>query len=296
MRLGLFFVRIDRRRLLDAAEFRALGFSVSAGSAIVPRSNVTGKTVSRVHWTLMLSLLSLTTTGLARADTATVAVASNFAETARVLASDFEDSTGHEVRIVQGSTGKLHAQIVNGAPFDIFLSADVERAATIPSADNGRFIYAIGRLVVWSRDTTLGDENCLSIIENPGTRRIAIANPALAPYGRAAQQFLETYDLWERVQPNLVYGENVAQALQFAATGNAQLAFISASQLKNDALPRTTCVKAAPVDGDALLAQQAVLLDRAASNEAAREFFEYLRSEQGRATISARYYDLADQS
>lgn len=255
-----------------------------------------GKFVARGRRTLLLLLLSLSATGQAYADTVTVAVASNFADTARALARDFEAGTGHEVRIVQGSTGKLHAQIVNGAPFDVFLSADVERAATIPSADDGRFIYAIGRLVVWSGDGTLLDENCLAALENPETGRIAIANPALAPYGKAAQQFLEASGLWEGVQPNLVYGENVAQALQFAATGNAQFAFVSASQLQNDALPRTACVSAASVDGDMLLAQQAVLLDRAASNEAARQFFEYLRSEQGRATISARHYDLADPS
>ncbi len=243
---------------------------------------------------LLLTLLALSVT--AQAETVTVAVASNFAETAMVLASDFEEATGHEIRIVQGSTGKLHAQIVNGAPFDIFLSADVERAASVPSIDDGRFIYAFGRLVVWSGHRDVETEHCLSEVERPDTWRIAIANPALAPYGQATKRFLESYGLWEQVQPSLVYGENVAQALQFAATGNAHFAFVAQSQLENDALPPTVCADLISIDRDSLLAQQAVLTRRAASNDAARQFFEYLRSEEGRATISARGYDLADPS
>ena len=127
----------------------------------------------------MLTLFSLAAS--AQAETVTVAVASNFAETARILASDFEEATGHEVRSVQGSTGKLHAQIVNGAPFDVFLSADVERAASIPSAADGRFIYAFGRLVVWSGHPDVESEHCLSEVERPDTWRIAIANPAVSP-------------------------------------------------------------------------------------------------------------------
>lgn len=223
-----------------------------------------------------------------------MAVASNFAETARILASDYEEATGHEVRIVQGSTGKLHAQIVNGAPFDVFLSADVERASSIPSVEDGRFIYAVGRLVIWSGDSALTGEDCFAALTGANTTRIAIANPALAPYGKAARQFLETRSLWERLQPDLVYGENAAQALQFAATGNARIAFVAESQVLHGALPRTACLAAASLADDTQLAQQAVLLRRAASNAAARGFFEYLRGESGRAIIEGRGYDLAD--
>ena len=244
--------------------------------------------------TLLLILLAVTES--ASAETVTVAVASNFAETARILANDYVEATGHEVRIVQGSTGKLHAQIVNGAPFDVFLSADVERAASISAADNGRFIYAYGRLVVWSGSPAIESEHCLPELERPDTWRIAIANPALAPYGQATKAFFESRGLWEQMQPSLVYGENVAQALQFAATGNAHFAFVAQSQLENDALPPTVCVSLISSDRDSQLAQQAVLLERAASNEAARAFFEYLRSEHGRETISTRGYDVADPS
>ncbi len=280
--------------MLKSLKFPALGFYAPALSAILPRSIATGKFVSLRRWAQVLTLLSLAAT--AQAETVTVAVASNFAETARVLADDYEKKTGHQVRLVQGSTGKLHAQIVNGAPFDIFLSADVERASSIPSAENGRFVYAIGQLVIWSGDPTLEAEDCFAALTDPDTRRIAIANPALAPYGQAAQNFLESHDLWGRVQANLVYGENVAQALQFAATGNARIAFIAESQLLHGALPQTSCAVGASRAGDTQLAQQAVLLQRSASNESAREFFEYLRSEQGRAVIEGRGYALANQS
>ena len=250
--------------------------------------------MSRIGRTLLLPLLLLGAT--AQAETVTVAVASNFAETAGILASDFEEATGHEVRIIQGSTGKLHAQIVNGAPFDIFLSADVERAASIPSADDGRFIYAIGNLVIWSGDPTLEDADCIAALTDPGTTRIAIANPALAPYGQAAKRFLESEGLWERVQPNLVYGENVAQALQFAATGNARIAIFAESLLRNRNFPPTACLVGISSPGNMQLAQQAVLLERAASNATARQFFQYLRSEPGRATIESRGYVLPERT
>ena len=252
--------------------------------------------MARAHRTLLLLLLSLTATTHAHAETVTVAVASNFADTARVLANDYEQTTGHEVRIVQGSTGKLHAQIVNGAPFDVFLSADVERAEGLPAEDAARFTYAIGRLVVWSGDPSLEDGDCLEALTDADSSRVAIANPALAPYGRAAKEFLESRGLWEQVRPRLVYGENVAQALQFAATGNARIAFVAESQLGNEALPATGCAFRVPGNGDTVLEQQAVLLPRAADSEAAVSFFNFLRSPGARATIEARGYGLPEDS
>ncbi|MDJ0910216.1 MAG: molybdate ABC transporter substrate-binding protein [Woeseiaceae bacterium] len=240
----------------------------------------------------MLFLL-LTTTGFARAETVTVAVASNFAETARELAAAYEERSGHEVVLIQGSTGKLHAQIVNGAPFDVFLSADVARAAVLPAAEDGRFIYAIGQLTLWSPDPTLTGADCFAEMVDSDGGRIAIANPALAPYGLAARNYLEEAYRWHVVEDRLVYGESVAQAFQFVATGNARFGFVATGQLDEATLAVGCHSHILKLDG---LDQQAVLLERAADNPAARGFFEYLNSDDARARIVRNGYGLYAKS
>ena len=240
-------------------------------------------------------LLLLTATGIASAETVTVAVASNFAETARELAAAYEEQSGHEVVLIQGSTGKLHAQIVNGAPFDVFLSADVARAEDLDVrgvvADRGRFTYAIGQLALWSADPALGGGNCLAAMAEPDDTKIAIANPALAPYGLEAKRYLEAEGLWDTLEPRLVYGENVLQVMQFVSTGNARFGFVAVSQLPDES-PSTGCqaVWLQPAHG---LAQQAVLLERASDSAAARDFFNYLNGDDARARIQARGYGMA---
>ena len=252
--------------------------------------NVLGKSVTRVGQTFLLLLSTLAAAGGAHADTVTVAVASNFAETARGLAREFEEQSGYDVVIIQGSTGKLHAQIVNGAPFDVFLSADVERAENLPAAKDGRFIYAIGQLVVWSPDPELSGHECVAALSETDSGRIAIANPALAPYGLAAKEYLEAAGLWETLMPRLVYAQNVAQVRQFVATGNARFGFVAASQLHDERPlgPTIGCESIVWMRIEGWLEQQAVLLERATDNRAARGFFEYLNSDEARAQIHAR--------
>ena len=245
--------------------------------------------------TLLLLLISLVLTGVARAETVTVAVASNFVEMARELAAEYEERSGHEVVLIQGSTGKLHAQIVNGAPFDVFLSADVERAESLPAAKDGRFIYAIGQLALWSPTPSLARGDCVDAMIESEEGRIAIANPALAPYGMAARQYLEEAGLWDRFEPRLVYGENVAQVMQFVATENARFGFLSFGQL-NDISVEDGCISLIGVRPGTGLDQQAVLLERAAEKPAARGFFEYLNSHDARDRIRSRGWWLAERS
>lgn len=165
-----------------------------------------------------------------------VAVASNFTTAAKSLKLEFEKQSEHTVSLSFASTGKLYAQIKNGAPFDIFLAADTERPELLEregfvAADN-RFTYALGQLVLWSSSLEDLDADTLSKIE---FNNLAIANPKLAPYGLAAEQVLENLKLREQLQEQLVFAENVAQAFAFVYTGNADLGFIAQSQLQGEA-------------------------------------------------------------
>lgn len=220
----------------------------------------------------------------------TVAVASNFADTATELATRFTDDTGIEVRIVPGSTGKLYAQITSGAPFDVFLAADQVRPKRLEqagyTAGDARFTYAIGELALWS--TTQAD--CERALRNPAVGHVAIANPAIAPYGKAAREYLETQGLWNAVDERLVYGENIMQAAQFVATGNAAVGFIAAALLEQRRLPRARCTLALPEGTYTPIRQDAVLLNRAADAQSAQHFFAFLRSEAARAIVTAGGY------
>ena len=220
----------------------------------------------------------------------TVAVASNFADTAGALATRFTADTGIPVRIVPGSTGKLYAQITSGAPFDVFLAADQARPKRLEEggyvADVARFTYAIGDLTLWS--TTLAD--CGRALRNPGAGYVAIANPEIAPYGRAAKEYLETQGLWNAVDERLVYGENIMQAAQFVATGNAAVGFIAAALLEQGRLPPSRCTLELPEGSYTPIRQDAVLLSRASDAKNARQFFAFLRSEAARDIVAASGY------
>lgn len=226
----------------------------------------------------------------------TVAVASNFSVTIDEIAAQFTTDTGHRVRLIPASTGKLHAQIVNGAPFDVFLAADSDRpqrleasGAAVPGT---RFTYAIGELVLWSRQLA----DCRGALDDPGGMRIAIANPATAPYGAAAREFLQQAGLWESVKPRLVIGESISQALQFVASGNAQLGFIASSQLRAPSLPDATCTWPVPTALYAPIEQQAILLQHGRDTDGARRFLQFLRSDSGRVIIERHGYRLPELS
>lgn len=224
-----------------------------------------------------------------------VAVASNFSRTLDAMLPTFEASGMYAVVASSGSSGKLFAQIRNGAPFDVFLSADAERPRLLEQAGmtvtGSRFTYAEGRLVLWSRDPELGPDGCLPALRQ-SELRVAIANPQTAPYGEAARQALVGLGLWDQVRPRLVFGENIAQTLQFAANGGAQLGFVAAAQLGADSLPPAACLWEVPAGAHEPIRQQAVLLKSAADNEAAKAFLSFLRSAAGRALILRHGYRL----
>lgn len=187
---------------------------------------------------LGVALLLLTSLGPAMAGQAHVAVAANFAPLMPALAERFERDTGHTLVISSASTGKLYAQIVHGAPFDVFLAADDDYPHRLEREGRGvagsRFTYAVGRLALWSPRPSIVDGDS-AVLKQKRFRKLAVANPRLAPYGAAAREALEKLGLWTSLQPQMVFGENIAQTYQFVASGNAELGFVAYSQVKGKA-------------------------------------------------------------
>ncbi|MBT8137891.1 MAG: molybdate ABC transporter substrate-binding protein [Gammaproteobacteria bacterium] len=244
-----------------------------------------------VFWAVLLGWAQLS-----YAELASVAVASNFSETANLLAKEFNQKTGHSIRVSAGSSGKLYAQIINGAPFDVFLSADAERPERIEheglAVPGTRISYAEGTLVLWSRNSRYAGKDCLAVLKDLDFRHLAIANPLTAPYGAAARQWLRSLGLWEKLRKKIVTGENIGQAFHFTATRNADLGLIAAAQLVDERIPEGTCSYAVPPAGHAPILQQGLLLQRAETNKAARAFLASLRTDAALEIIRQRGYQL----
>lgn len=251
----------------------------------------------RNAYRLVALLVLIVTVSDGHADTLTVAVASNFRLPAEAIGASFTEATGRPVRLSFASTGKLYAQITNGAPFDVFLAADARHPQLLVQSGRAvaktRMTYAIGSLVLWSRDPAFASVDCRSALDNLGKRRLAIANPATAPYGVAAKQFLQTAGLWQHVELRLVLGENIAQALQFVATGNAQLGLIAGSQAVDARLPEATCSWPVPESMHEPIMQQAIVLRRAADRAAAAAYIEYLAGDEASAIVRRYGYETA---
>lgn len=217
-----------------------------------------------------------------------IAVASNFKQPAAKIVQEFQDRTGRNVIVTLGSTGKLYAQIEHGAPYDVFLAADAERPrlveAHFSTAKGSRFTYAVGNLVLWSPTKGVVDPDG-QILDQGGFSRIAIANPLLAPYGRAAEEVLKKRGLWRQLQDKLVRGENIGQTFQFVYSGNADIGFVALSQVKDSG----GSMWIVPQELYSPIEQQAVLLS---DDPGAREFLEYLKSKQAREIIRGYGYGL----
>lgn len=223
---------------------------------------------------------------------ALVAVAANFTAPAQKLATLFAQETGHTVRFSFGSTGKLYAQIVNGAPFEVFLAADEERPRRLAEEGLGisesRFPYAFGRLVLYSPQAGLVDSEG-KVLEQGNFRRLAIANAATAPYGKATEEVLRQRGLLAALQSKLVRGENISQALQFVKSGNAELGFVALSQVLQAQEGSTWVV---PPSLHSPIRQDSILLNKGSLNPAAQAFVQFLRSPKARQLIEDFGYGL----
>lgn len=259
-----------------------------------------------VSWLSGLAALLLSTA--LQADTVHVAVAANFAPAMKEIAASFGRHTGHEVMLSSASSGKLAAQIQHGAPFDIFLSADQAKPLALAKAGYAvpatRFTYAIGALVLWSADEAIqGSER--QRLQAGDYRKLAIANPRLAPYGKAARETLQALGLEAASRRHWVTGENIAQTYQFVASGNAELGFVALSQLR--LLIRGSAPDPEKANQQSLgwqvpsamhraIRQDAILLSKAESNGAANQLLDYLKGEDARAIMRDFGYDSADDA
>ena len=245
---------------------------------------------------LVAALAALMLAGLAppalAADTQ-VAVAANFAEPAKEIAAAFAAATGHKATLAFGSSGQFYAQMARGAPFEVFLSADVERPKKVEQDGLGvpgtRFTYAIGRLALYSKTPGLVDGQG-AILRSGRFAKLAIADPAAAPYGVAAVQTLQKLGVYSTVKPKIVLGTSIAQAYQFTATGAAELGFVALSQVMENGKLREGSAWQVPGSMHEPIRQDAIVLNSGKDNEAATELMKYLRADKARAIIRSYGY------
>lgn len=239
----------------------------------------------------LIVLLALLAPGAACAGEVKVAVAANFTAPAREIAARFKARTGHTAVLSFGASGQIYAQVVNGAPFEVFLSADRERPERLEAeglaAPGTRFTYAVGRLVLYSRTPGLVDGRG-AVLGGAGWRKLAIADPKTAPYGEAALEVLRARGLLSAVEPRLVQGGSITQTFQFVGSGAAELGFVAASQVTS---VRGGSRWLVPAQLHAPIVQQAVLLRAGAGDPAARAFLDFLKGREARAIIRRAGYE-----
>ena len=232
------------------------------------------------------------------ADEIKVAVASNFYPIMKVIANRYElrraGSSGqhHKVILIPGSSGKHYAQIINGAPFDVFFSADIDRARLLEQEGRAiagtRFTYALGKLILWSSIDNYVDSKG-DVLKKKDFRYLAIANPKFAPYGKSAEEVLRSLKLWTNLKKRLVQGENIAQTFQFISTGNAKLGFVAYSQIMNPGLFIDGSFWEVPQSIYKPIEQQAVLLK---DSYIGREFLSFVKSDESLSIIYESGYGL----
>lgn len=242
-----------------------------------------------------LALLGLCVAASAAAAEVTVAVAANFVAPMQKIAAAFEHATGHKAVLASGSTGSFHAQIRNGAPFQVLLAADAATPARLEAeglaVPGSRFTYATGRLVLWSAARGRVDARGEALSHLRPDERIAIANPKLAPYGAAAVETMQRMGVWERLGGRLVQGENIAQAYQYVSTGNAAMGFVALSQVMADGHIANGSAWVVPASFHAPIRQDAVLLKPGRDNAAAAALLSFLRSGEAKAIIRGFGYE-----
>lgn len=238
------------------------------------------------------ALLLLLGGRLGHAESVTVAVATNFLIASHDLKDSFQLGRSHEVVLVSGSTGQLYAQIINGAPFDIFLSADQKTATLLVKSgfadSSSQFTYARGQLVLWKNNLDVRTVATLKELKEGRFRYLSIANPRIAPYGLAARQTLTALGIWSQLQERIVLAENISQAFAWVQTGNADLGLVAFSQVMSYKTHRNFIVIPSALYDPIL--QDAILLMRGTNNPAAIAFYNYLRSENASGIIKKHGY------
>jgi molybdate transport system substrate-binding protein len=242
----------------------------------------------------LLASLTLAASSLAvQAAEVPVAVAANFTAPMQKIAAEFAKDTGHKALLSFGATGKLYAQIKNGAPFQVFLAADDKTPAKLETEGDtvpgSRFTYAIGTLVLWSSKPDYVDDQG-EVLKKGEFQHLAITNPKTAPYGAAAIATLTKLGLIDTLQSKFVTGENVSQTYQFIFTGNAELGFVALSQVMVDGQMTGGSAWIVPADLHEPIRQDAVILAKGQDQPAAQALADYLKSEKAKAIIKSYGY------
>ena len=242
---------------------------------------------------LVLSLLFVVYATTLKAEEALVAVAANFSAPMQQIAVSFQKDTGYQLRMSFGATGGIYAQIKNGGPFDVFLSADQiipqKLEAEGLGVPNTRFNYATGQLVLWSKQEGLVDDRG-QVLRSKAIQRIALANPKLAPYGLAALETITALGLLNELKPKLVQGDNIAQTYQFVSTQNAQLGFVALSQILANGKMIAGSAWIVPPTLYKPIRQDVILLKNGQDNSAAKALMLYLRGEKAKAVMKSYGY------
>ncbi len=245
----------------------------------------------RVIFALCLFLVA--SVSVATAEEITIAAASDLNFAFREIATEYENTTGNHVRLTLGSSGNFFAQIQNGAPFDLYFSADIayprkleEAGLTVPGS---LYPYAIGRIVLWTgNESHLDLSKGLEVLREQTIKKIAIANPKHAPYGRAAVAAMEHFKVYDQVKYKLILGENISQAAQFIESGACDIGIIALSLAVAPAMKSKGTYWEVPADAHLPLEQGAVILKSSKNQEAARQFLEFIKGPNGQE-IMKRY-------
>ncbi|WP_130908201.1 molybdate ABC transporter substrate-binding protein [Pseudomonas sp. Sample_16] len=241
----------------------------------------------------LATLLAAFTAGIAQANEVQVAVAANFSAPIQAIAADFEKDTGHTLVTSFGATGQFYTQIKNGAPFEVFLSADDTTPEKLEkegdTVKGSRFTYAIGTLALWSVKDGYVDAQG-DVLKNNAYQHLSIANPKAAPYGLAATQVLAKQGLTDKVKDKIVEGQNITQAFQFVSTGNAELGFVALSQIYKDGKVTHGSAWIVPAELHDPIKQDAVILNKGKDNPAAKALVDYLKGPKAAAVIKSYGY------
>ncbi|KIU51550.1 molybdate ABC transporter substrate-binding protein [Pseudomonas sp. 1239] len=243
----------------------------------------------------LTAVFGMLTLNSAWADEVQVAVAANFTAPIQAIAKDFEKDTGHKLVASFGATGQFYAQIKNGAPFEVFLSADDTTPEKLENegetVKGSRFTYAIGTLALWSPKAGYVDDKG-EVLKKNDYKHLSIANPKAAPYGLAATQVLAKLNLTEATKGKLVEGQNITQAFQFVSTGNAELGFVALSQIYKDGKVSNGSAWIVPANLHDPIKQDAVILNKGKDNAAAKALVDYLKGPKAAEVIKSFGYEL----
>ena len=249
--------------------------------------------IRSLRFCLILLLLAVSPSPFAA--TTLVAVAANFSKPMTEIAAEFEKATGHSAKLSFGSSGKFVSQMENGGPFEVLLSADEKGPQKLVqdglAVANSQFIFALGKLVLWSATPGYVDDQG-KILSTGGFKHLALADPKLAPYGAAAVEVLKKLGLFDKLQPLIVQGENIAQTYQFISTANAELGFVALSQVEENGKIANGSGWIIPSSDYASIRQGAVLMKKGVENPAAQALLDYLKSAPALAIIKKYGYDL----